>query len=40
MVEKITVLHPRDAWLVSSDTDGDLEALVEANLLRPQSTGP
>jgi hypothetical protein len=40
MVEKITVLPPRDPWLVSSVTDGDLEALVKAGLLQPRSTGP
>lgn len=40
MAEKITVLLPRDSWPISSVTYEDLEALVEAGLLRPHSTGP
>jgi hypothetical protein len=40
MVEKITVLPPRDPWPVSSITDGDLEALIDAGLLRPGTTIP
>jgi hypothetical protein len=40
MVEKITVLPPRDPWLVSSVTDADLEALVDAGLLRHRTTSP
>jgi hypothetical protein len=40
MVEKITVLPPRDPWPISSVTDEDLEALVEAYMLRPCSTDP
>jgi hypothetical protein len=39
MVEKITVLPPRDPWPVSSITDADLEALVDAGLLRHRTTG-
>jgi hypothetical protein len=38
MAEKITVLPPRDPWPVSSVTNGDLEVLVEASLLRPRTT--
>jgi hypothetical protein len=40
MAEKITVLPPHDSWPVSSVTDGDLEALVDASLLWPRTTGP
>jgi hypothetical protein len=40
MVEKITVLPPRDLWPMSSATDADLEALVDACLLRPRTTSP
>jgi hypothetical protein len=40
MAEKISVLPPRDPWPISSVTDEDLEALVEASLLCPRSTGP
>jgi hypothetical protein len=36
MAEKIIVLPPCDPWPVSSITDADLEALVEAGLPRPQ----
>jgi hypothetical protein len=39
MAEKITVLPPWDPWPVSSVTYEDLEARVEAGLLRPRSTG-
>jgi hypothetical protein len=40
MAEKIAVLPPRDPWLVSSITNVDLEALVDAGLLRPRTTSP
>jgi hypothetical protein len=40
MVEKITILPPHDPWPISSVNDEDLEALVEAGLLRPCSTCP
>ena len=40
MAEKITVLSPHDQWPISSVTNEDLEALVEAGLLLPRSTGP
>jgi hypothetical protein len=40
MAEKISVLPPHDPWPISSITDEGLEALVEAGLLRPRSTGP
>jgi hypothetical protein len=34
MAEKIIVLPPRDPWPMSSITNADLEALVDADLLR------
>jgi hypothetical protein len=40
MAEKLSVLPPRDPWPFSSITDEDLEALVDAGLLRPCSHGP
>jgi hypothetical protein len=40
MAEKITVLPPHDPWPMSSFIDGDLEALVDIGLLRPQTIGP
>jgi hypothetical protein len=40
MVEKITVLPSRDPWPISSITDEDLEAPVQADLLWPRSTVP
>ena len=40
MAEKIIVLPPRYTWPVSSVTDADLEALVDADLLRHQTTDP
>jgi hypothetical protein len=39
MAEKITVLPPRDSWSMSSITDADLEALVDAGLIRHRTTG-
>jgi hypothetical protein len=39
MVEKITILPPRDPWPVSSITDADLEALVDVGLLQHRTTG-
>jgi hypothetical protein len=35
MAEKITVLPPHDLRPMSSVTDGDLEALVDVDLLWP-----
>jgi hypothetical protein len=40
MAGKITVLPTRDLWHVSSVTDVDLEALVDAGLFRNRTTGP
>jgi hypothetical protein len=40
MAEKPNVLPPCDPWPISSITDEDLEALVDAELLRPSSHGP
>jgi hypothetical protein len=40
MAEKISVLPHRDPWPISFVTDEDLEALVDADLLRPCSHGP
>jgi hypothetical protein len=40
MAEKLSVLPPRDSWPISLVTDEDLEALVDAGLLRPRSHGP
>jgi hypothetical protein len=40
MAEKINVLPPHDPWPISSVTDDDLEALVDAGLLRPRSHAP
>jgi hypothetical protein len=40
MAKKISVIPPRDPWPISSVTDEDLEALVDAGLLRPRSHGP
>jgi hypothetical protein len=39
MAEKISVLPPHDPWPIFSVTDEDLEAMVEASLLRPLSPG-
>ena len=35
MADKVTVVPPRDLWLFSTVTVGDLEALVADGLLRP-----
>lgn len=40
MAEKLSVLPPHDPWPISSVTNEDLEALVDAELLRPCSHGP
>lgn len=40
MAEKIIVLPPRYTWPVSSVTDADLEALVDADLLRHRIAKP
>jgi hypothetical protein len=37
MVDKVTVVPPRDPWPFSTVTVGDLEALVADGLLRPLS---
>jgi hypothetical protein len=39
MAEKIIVLPPRDPWPISFVTDADLEALVDAGLLRHRTAG-
>jgi hypothetical protein len=39
VAEKVNVLPPRDPWLISSATDDDLQALVDAGLLCPRSHG-
>lgn len=40
MAEKINILPPCDPWPISSITNGDLEVLVDADLLRPRSHDP
>jgi hypothetical protein len=40
MAEKLSVLPTRDSWPISSVTDEDLLALVDARLLCPRSYEP
>jgi hypothetical protein len=40
MAEKVSVLPPRDPWSISSITNDDLEALVDARLLCFYLHGP
>jgi hypothetical protein len=40
MSEKVNVLPPSDPWLISPIINDDLQALVDAGLLRPRSYGP
>jgi hypothetical protein len=40
MVDRVTVVPPRDPWPFSTVTVGDLEALVADGLLRPLSDDP
>jgi hypothetical protein len=39
MAEKVNVLPPRDSLPISSVTNDDLQALVDARLLHPVSMG-
>jgi hypothetical protein len=40
MVDKVTIIPPRDPWPFSTVAVEDLEALVADGLLRPLSDGP